>query len=70
MGLKHGKYVYVKVKDNLFVKLRVLKSREENSPDRYIILNVIQKRVPSRKARVIEIEKLPIEVKDKLLKLL
>ncbi|MEM0373165.1 MAG: DUF5622 domain-containing protein [Sulfolobaceae archaeon] len=70
MGLKHGKYAYVKVKDNLFVKVRVLKSRDENSPDRYIILNVFHKKIPSRRAEVIELEKLPIEIKDKLLKLL
>jgi hypothetical protein len=68
MGLKHKKYVYVRVNDQLFVKLRVLKSRDENSPDRYILTGVMQKKIPSRYAQVIKLDQLPLEVRDLILK--
>ena len=67
MTLKHKKYEYVQVSPNQFVKIRVFKSRleESNPPDAYIILSKIVKKVP-RKAKVIKPEDLPVEVREKL----
>ncbi len=63
--LKHNKYVYVDV-GKYFIKVRVLKNRDENSPDSYIVVgrNI---RKP-RNAQVKKLEDLPIEVRDKIYK--
>ncbi|EHP68453.1 MAG: DUF5622 domain-containing protein [Metallosphaera yellowstonensis] len=65
MGLKKGKYVYVELDKSRFAKLRVLKKRDEKSPDRYIIINKTFVRRP-RSATVVKLEDLPLEIKDRL----
>ncbi|MCS7106492.1 MAG: DUF5622 domain-containing protein [Acidilobaceae archaeon] len=37
MGGKHGKFAYVKRKDGLYVKVRLLKSREQD-PSKYLVV--------------------------------
>ncbi|MEJ2777653.1 DUF5622 domain-containing protein [Stygiolobus sp. RP850M] len=67
MALKHQKYQYVQISPDHFVKIRVFKSRleESNPPDAYLILNRLVKKLP-RKAKVIKVEDLPVEIRDKL----
>lgn len=65
MGLKKGKYVYVELDKSKFAKLRVLRKRDEKSPDRYILIDKLLT-VRPRNATVIKLEDLPLEVKDKV----
>ncbi|QIW24189.1 hypothetical protein EWF20_08560 [Sulfolobus sp. S-194] len=69
MTLKHGKYVYVQLDKNKYVKMRYLKSYEKaekaNDVNAYIILGKIVTKV-SRKAKILKREDLPVEVRDKL----
>ncbi len=74
MGLKHGKYIYVKRSDGWYVKVRVLgirfkKKSEEtvdiNDPSRYIVLPVKTKE-PPRKAIIVREEDIPEVVRKAL----
>ncbi|WP_338604843.1 DUF5622 domain-containing protein [Sulfolobus tengchongensis] len=65
--LKHGKYVYVDLGNGKYIKVRVLKARDENSPERYILTSSINKKKP-KDAITIKLDNLPVEVKDKLTK--
>ncbi|BDB97816.1 DUF5622 domain-containing protein [Saccharolobus caldissimus] len=65
--LKHGKYVYVELNKDKYLKVRVLKSRDENSPERYILTGFVSKKRPI-KAQVIKLENLPTEIRDKITK--
>ncbi|RLG77077.1 MAG: cren protein [Thermoprotei archaeon] len=65
MGLKKGKYVYVRINDKTYVKVRVLKSKSEENPERYIVVGPIVKEPPWT-ARVIDLETLPDEVASKI----
>ncbi len=65
MGGKHGKYIYVERNDGWFVKVRVLKSREPNDPEKYIIVGPKVKKPPLT-YKVVKEEELPDEVRDKL----
>ncbi|BAK54505.1 MULTISPECIES: DUF5622 domain-containing protein [Sulfurisphaera] len=69
MTLKHGKYVYVQLDKNKYVKMRYLKSYEKaekaNDVNAYIILGKIVTKA-SRKAKILKREDLPVEVRDKL----
>ncbi len=69
MTLKHKKYVYIDTGKNIYVKARVLKNRDENSADRYILLNVMPKAKP-RKALILKLDNLPLEVKEKISKMI
>ncbi|EZQ06800.1 MULTISPECIES: DUF5622 domain-containing protein [Acidianus] len=64
--LKHGKYIYVNVGNGYYIKVRILKKRDENSPDRYIPIFRTSRRV--RKAKVVKLDDLPVEVRDRLSK--
>lgn len=66
MGLKKGKYVYIKLENGKYVKVRVLKGRAENSPDKYIVVGPVVKEPPLR-AKVIDIYDLPKEVADRIM---
>ncbi|MCD6341167.1 MAG: DUF5622 domain-containing protein [Desulfurococcales archaeon] len=66
MGLKKGKYVYVRINDKTYVKVRVLKSKSEENPERYIVVGPIVKEPPWT-ARVIDLETLPDEVASKIM---
>ncbi|BCS94248.1 hypothetical protein L3N51_01107 [Metallosphaera sp. J1] len=65
MALKHEKYVYVEVGKSRYAKLRVLKNKDENSPERYIVLNSLVAK-KSRDAKVLKMDDLPLEVREKL----
>ncbi|MEM1628640.1 MAG: DUF5622 domain-containing protein [Desulfurococcaceae archaeon] len=73
MGLKHGKYIYVKRKDGWYVKIRVLnirfaKKKQEidiSNPTRYIITGVKTKKPPLT-ATIISEEALPLPVQNAL----
>ena len=71
MTLKHGKYIYVQVDKNKFVKIRYIKSYEKaekgNEINAYILLGKIVTKV-SRKAKIVKKEDLPVEIRDKLQK--
>ncbi len=62
MGGKHGKYVYVDRGDGWFVKVRVFKSRDPASPDRYLVLG-FKTREPPLTYRVVKAEELPEEIR-------
>jgi hypothetical protein len=64
MALKHKKYVYVKRSDGVYVKVRVLKSREEGE-DKYIVMGPKVSKPPAT-AIVISEENLPEAVRKKL----
>lgn len=65
MGGKHGKYVYVKRSDGWYVKVRVLKSRAEDDPERYIVVGPKVKEPPFT-YEVLDEEELPEEVRERL----
>ncbi|AWR99963.1 DUF5622 domain-containing protein [Metallosphaera hakonensis] len=65
MALKHEKYVYVQLDKSKFAKVRVLKNKEESNPERYIVLGKMVSR-RSRKTKVLKMDDLPLEVRDKI----
>ncbi|MEB3844869.1 MAG: DUF5622 domain-containing protein [Desulfurococcales archaeon] len=65
MGGKHGKYVYVARRDGWYVKVRVLKSRAEDDPSRYIVVGP-KVREPPYTFTVVSEDDLPDEVVGKL----
>lgn len=65
MGGKHGKYVYVRRRDGLFVKVRVLKSRDEKDPSRYIVVGPVTKKAPDT-YEVLDERDLPEEARSQL----
>jgi len=65
MALKHHKYVYVLRSDGWYVKVRVLKSRSETDPSRYIVVGPKVKEPPLR-ADILREEMLPEVVRKKL----
>ncbi len=65
MALKHKKYVYVARSDGWYVKVRILKGRDENDPSRYIVVGPKVKEPPPT-AQIIREERLPNEVRAKL----
>ncbi|MEM0340624.1 MAG: DUF5622 domain-containing protein [Acidilobaceae archaeon] len=65
MSGKHEKYAYVRRKDGWYVKLRVLKSRDEKDSSKYVILDLKTRRVP-RSFKVIHEKDLPPDVVQKL----
>lgn len=65
MGGKHGKYAYVLREDGWYVKVRVLKSRDEKDPSRYIIVSVKTKKPPLT-FPILKIDELPAEVQEQI----
>ncbi|BBG23861.1 hypothetical protein IC006_1157 [Sulfuracidifex tepidarius] len=72
--LKHDKIIYIEVKKGtneketkFYVKARSFKSKDYNSPEKYILLNS-RKEKPPRNATIVKVDDLPLEVKEKLLK--
>lgn len=74
LGLKHGKYIYVRRSDGWYVKVRILgirfkKKSEENidinDPNRYIVLPV-KTREPPQKAVIVREENIPEVVRKTL----
>lgn len=73
LGLKHGKYIYVKRSDGWYVKIRVLnirfkKKKEQGdvlNPSRYVITGYKTSKPPHR-AIVINEETLPEETRREL----
>ena len=66
MGLKHKKYAYVKLGEGKYVKVRLLKNKAENLPERYIVVGPVVNKPPIR-ALVLDINELPGEVAEKIL---
>ncbi len=58
MGLKKGKYAYVELEPGRYVKVRVVKSRADDSPSKYLVVSPETARVPER-ARVVRLDSLP-----------
>lgn len=73
MGLKHGKYIYVKRRDGWYVKIRVLNIRfgkesqeiDISNPTRYIVTGVKTKNPPPT-ATIVNEEVLPQSVQSLL----
>jgi len=65
LGGKHGKYAYVMRRDGWYVKVRVIKSRAEDDPDRYIVVGPKVREAPIT-YQVLREEELPDEVVSKL----
>ena len=71
--LKHNKYVYVEVtkeegkkKRIYYVKVRVLKGRDNSDPQKYIVLDLVRTSKP-RTAKVLSVDVLPTDVKQLIL---
>ncbi|MET1101776.1 MAG: DUF5622 domain-containing protein [Pyrodictiaceae archaeon] len=60
MGGKHGKYAYVLREDGWYVKVRLLKSRSDDSPDKYVIVGFKTRKAPETYP-IIRLEDLPEE---------
>ncbi|MGC9106460.1 MAG: DUF5622 domain-containing protein [Thermoprotei archaeon] len=74
--LKHGKYAYVEVtkdegkrKVTYYVKVRVLKSRDNSDPQKYLILGLVRTSKPKR-AKVLSLDVLPTDAKQKIASLI
>lgn len=65
MGGKHGKYAYVRRKDGWYVKVRVLKSRSEGDPERYLVVGPKVREPPATYTTIHENE-LPEPVRERL----
>ena len=65
MALKHKKYVYVRRADGWYVKVRVLKSRSDDDPSKYIVVGPKVKEPPFT-AQILREEQLPEEVRKQL----
>ncbi len=65
MGLKKGKYIYIKLISGKYVKVRVLKSKAEDVPERYVVVGPIVRKPPLT-AKVIKEEELPDNVREHL----
>ncbi len=65
MGLKKGKYVYIKINSETYVKVRVLRSKSEENPERYVVVGPIVKEPPWT-AKIIELESLPEKAASKI----
>lgn len=65
MALKHKKYVYVKRRDGWYVKVRVIKSKPDDSPEKYIVVGP-KVREPPPTAKILNEELLPEESRRKL----
>lgn len=66
MGGKHGKYVYVKRGDGLYVRVRVLKSREQD-PAKFVIIGPAV-RAPPLGFELLKEEDLPESTREELSK--
>jgi len=66
VGLKRGKYAYIKISKDTYVKVRVLKGKADNVPEKYIVVGPLVKKPPVT-ARVIDILELPKEVADRVI---
>lgn len=58
MGLKKGKYVYIEIAPGSFVKVRMIKSKADDSPKKYQVVARATSRVPWT-AKIIKLESLP-----------
>jgi len=65
MGLKKGKYAYIK-SGNVFIKARIYNNLSETDPKRYELLLKITRRKPPRGSKIIDESSLPPEIKLKL----
>ncbi|MEM1749523.1 MAG: DUF5622 domain-containing protein [Desulfurococcaceae archaeon] len=65
MGCKHGKYVYVRRRDGVYVKLRVLKSRDASDSGKYIVVGSRALKPPYN-CEVINEEDLPDTVRAEI----
>ncbi|MEM4749974.1 MAG: DUF5622 domain-containing protein [Sulfolobales archaeon] len=65
MGSKHGKYGYLKIGEDLYAKIRILKNRDPKNPEAYYFTGVFVKKKP-RKARIIEGSDIPEEILSKI----
>ena len=65
MGGKHGKYAYVLRNDGWYVKVRVLKSRNETDPSRYVVIGPKRRDAPVTYP-VLREDEVPEEVRKQL----
>ncbi len=65
MGGKHGKYAYVLRNDGWYVKVRVLKGREQGDPEKYIVVGP-KTRKPPATYPVLREDDLPEDVRRQL----
>lgn len=69
MGAKHGKYVYLRLSDELYAKLRLFKKRDPSTREAYLFTNVFVKK-PPRKAKILSQSDVPEdlirEIREKL----
>jgi len=66
LGEKHGKYVYIRIKKNDYIKARVFKNRADDDPEKYLLTGPRRSSAPLTYS-VVDIDDLPIELRDKLL---
>jgi hypothetical protein len=66
VGGKHGKYVYIKVKNNEYLKARVFKNRADDDPEKYLITGPKRSTAPLTYS-IVDINDLPEELREKIL---
>ncbi len=66
VGGKHGKYIYIKTRNNEYIKARVFKNRADDDPERYLVTGPRRSNAPLTYP-VIDIDDLPAELRDKIL---
>ncbi len=66
MGLKHGKYAYVRISEGRYVKVRLLKNRAEDLPERYLVVGPVVKKPPIN-ATILDISELPTNVAERII---
>jgi len=69
VGLKRGKYAYVELSPGRYVKVRVVKSRAEDSPRRYLPVSKVSGYVPPT-AMVLKLDSIPEQARRALLEAL
>jgi len=58
VGLKKGKYAYVEIAPGSFVKVRVIRSKADDSPRKYQVVTRVTSRVPAE-ARIVKLDSIP-----------
>ncbi|MCE4615307.1 MAG: DUF5622 domain-containing protein [Desulfurococcales archaeon] len=66
MGGKQGKYIYIKIREDGYVKARVFKNKADDDPDKYLVTGPKRSSAPITYS-IIDIDDLPVEIQDKLL---
>jgi len=66
VGLKKGKYVYLEISPERYVKVRVIKNKADDSPKKYRVVSGVTKHVPAT-ATLMKIDSIPEAARKSIL---